>query len=93
MAGIVARDLVNLFKSEKNGVYVDPERLVTALNTKLLNANLISPDFFRETTLDDARNILHEILSLSIDKRIEMLGGKQSLNMIRDIMIQNLDFQ
>jgi hypothetical protein len=93
MAGIVARDLVNLFKSEKNGVYVDPDRLTTALNTKLLNANLISPDFFRETNLEDARIILDEILVLSIDKRIEMLGGKQSLSMIRDILIQNLDFQ
>jgi preprotein translocase subunit SecA len=93
MAKNMATDIVSLFKSPKNEVYVDGARLAQALNTKVLNANLISPNIFEEKTLPEAANIITEILKLSIDTRIELLKGSQSNNMIRDLMIQNLDFQ
>jgi preprotein translocase subunit SecA len=93
MAKTVTKDLIQLFKSEKNELYVDADKLVQALNTKILNAALISPDFLREKTLDQAEIIITEILKISVAKRIEMLGLEQSKSMLRDLLIQNLDYQ
>jgi preprotein translocase subunit SecA len=93
MAKNMASDIANLFKSAKNEVYVDADRLAHALNTKILNANLISPNIFIDKTIMEAVNIITEILKLSIDTRIELLKGTQGTNIIRDLMIQNLDFQ
>lgn len=93
MARTVAKDLSSMFKSPKNEIYVDHEKLANALNTKLFNTNLISPDYFREKTTIEAEEIIFELLTLSVDTRIRMLGGEKSTGMIRDMMIQNLDFQ
>jgi preprotein translocase subunit SecA len=93
MAKNMASDIVSLFKSPKNEAYVESTKLAHALNTKILNANLISPNIFEEKTLTEATNIITEILKLSIDIRIRLLKGSQSNNILRDLMIQNLDFQ
>jgi preprotein translocase subunit SecA len=93
MAKTVSNDVVRLYKSPKNERYVNSEPLVQALNTKLFNAMLISPNYLHEKTIDQAEAIINEILKISIAKRIEMLGVEQSKTMLRDLLIQNLDFQ
>ncbi|GHU31037.1 hypothetical protein FACS1894166_01750 [Bacilli bacterium] len=93
MARTVAKDLSSMFKSTQNEVYVDHEALANALNTKLFNTNLISPTYFQEKTTVESEEIIFELLTLSVDTRIRMLGGDRATGMIRDMMIQNLDFQ
>jgi preprotein translocase subunit SecA len=92
MAKVVALDIVKLFKSPKNELYVDADKLITTVNAKLLNTNLISPDVFRDKTLDEAAQLLTKILSLSVETRIKMLG-ENAKNITRTLMIQNLDYQ
>jgi preprotein translocase subunit SecA len=92
MGAVVAKDFVNLFKSPTNELYVDGEKLTQALNGKILNANLISPNVFENKTLADGIKITSAILNLSIETRVSMLGANNK-NIIRTLMIQNLDFQ
>lgn len=93
MVGTVAKDIVNLFKLQNNETYVDSEKITFALNSKIFNTNLISPETFKNKTLDESKKIITDILNLSIDKRIELLGQEQAKNVLKDILIQNLDFQ
>jgi preprotein translocase subunit SecA len=92
MAKVVATDIVKLFKSPKNEQHIDADKLITTVNAKLLNTNLISPDVFQDKTLEEAAQILNQILSLSVETRIKMLG-ENAKNVTRTLMIQNLDYQ
>jgi preprotein translocase subunit SecA len=93
MVNAVAKDIVNLFKLPNNETYVDHEKLVFALNSRIFNANIISPETFKGKTLDESKKIITDILNLSIDKRLELIGSEQAKNVLKDILIQNLDFQ
>jgi preprotein translocase subunit SecA len=92
MAKVVSVDIVKLFKSTKNEMYVDADKLIGVINTKILNSNLISPDIFVDKTLDEATQLLTKILQLSVETRVKMLGENAS-NITRTLMIQNLDYQ
>jgi preprotein translocase subunit SecA len=93
MIKTVVKDLVNLFKLQDNELFVDPVRLAFALNNKILNVNLISSDVFKDRNVNDCKEIISNILNLTIDKRLELLGEEQAKNILKDILIQNLDFQ
>jgi len=93
MAKIVAKDLASLFPLDKNPAYVDPEKLTNALNLKLLNGQIISPEIFNDKLIEEAYEIIYQIICLSIDKRVETIGSDQANKMLKEIMIQNLDYQ
>jgi hypothetical protein len=92
MGAVVAKDIVNMFKLQTNELYVDAPKLTNSLNSKILNANLISPEVFENKSLTDAIKILSKIFDLSIETRMRMLGDNAK-NISRTMMIQNLDFQ
>jgi preprotein translocase subunit SecA len=92
MGAVVAKDVVNLYKLPTNELYVDGAKLTQMLNAKIFNANLISPEVFRNKTITDAIKILTKIFDLSIETRIRMLG-ENAKNISKTMMIQNLDFQ
>jgi preprotein translocase subunit SecA len=92
MGAVVAKDLVNLFKLPTNELYVDGAKLTQTLNSKILNANLISPEVFENKTVADAIKIVAKIFNLSIETRVKMLG-ENAKNITKTMMIQNLDFQ
>ncbi|MDR0739929.1 MAG: preprotein translocase subunit SecA [Mycoplasmataceae bacterium] len=92
MASVVAKDIVSLFKLPSNETYVDATKLTQAINARVLNANLLSPDIFDNKTVIDAIKIFTKILELSIDTRVKMIGDNAK-NIIKTMMIQNLDFQ
>ena len=92
MAKVVANDLVNVFKSTKNEMFVDEVRLAEAINTKLFNTNTVSPEFFRNKSIDEVRNIIYAIICLSFDKRAELLTIDQANSIFKNIIIQSLDF-
>ena len=91
MAKQVAADLVELFKSPVNALFVDADRLSNAVNTKVFNSSLVSPKFFESKTLEEAKTILVNIICLSIDKRVELLTEERANMLFRDIMVQSLD--
>jgi preprotein translocase subunit SecA len=93
MVDVVAKDIVKLFVLPNNEMYVDDNRIAFALNSKVLNTNLISPETFKNKNVNESEEIITNIINLSIDKRIELLGLEQSKNILKDILIQNLDFQ
>lgn len=92
MGAVVAKDIVNLFKLPTNELYVDGVKLTQALNAKIFNANLISPDVFETKSIADAIKIVTQIIDLSIETRMQMLGDNAK-NITKTMMIQNLDFQ
>ena len=93
MAKNVAKDIAEIAKSPKNNLFVVPQKIADIINTKLFNYNLVSPDFFNHKTLNEASNILYNILCISIDKRIELLTPEVGNKIFKDIMIQALDHQ
>jgi hypothetical protein len=92
MVNTLAKDVVELFKIPNNEIYVDADKITFAINSRIFNTNLISPEIFKEKTLDQAKKIITDVLNLTIDKRVELLGD-QARNILKDILIQNLDFQ
>ena len=93
MAKNVAKDIVDLAKSKKNTQFVEAQQLADIVNKKLFNYNLVSPGFFEHKTVNEAVNILYNILCISIDKRIELLTPETGNKIFKDIMIQALDYQ
>jgi preprotein translocase subunit SecA len=75
----------------ENEMYVDENKIVQFLNMRLFNANLLKPDFLQKHTVDDAERIITHMLELSVKKRLELLGEKAK-NIVKDIMIQNFDY-
>jgi preprotein translocase subunit SecA len=92
MAAVVSKDVVNLYKLPTNELYVDAVKLTQAINSKILNANLLSPEIFNNLNLQDATSLLKKILNLSIDTRMKMIG-ENAKNISKTMMIQNLDHQ
>jgi hypothetical protein len=93
MVNQIAREIVNLNISEKNENLVDPIKLSILLNKMIFNQNYISPSYFYNKTLDDAKAIIIEIFNMSIDIRVDLLGQEQSARILKDIILQNLDYQ
>ncbi len=93
MAKQVSHDVVNMFKSKINPLFVDADNLARTINQWVFNTNLVSSKFFESKTLEDANTILYNILCLSLDKRGELLGIDRINAILRDIMIQSLDQQ
>ena len=93
MAKVVAKDVVDMFKSPKNPLFVKDEELANAINKRMFNYNLVSPSFFENKTVAEATNILFNILCISIDKRVELLTPEVANKIFRDIIIQSLDHQ
>jgi preprotein translocase subunit SecA len=95
MAKSVAKDICKMFKSTSNELYVDNVKLADSLNKNIFNANIINPEFFKEKTIEEATLIVTKILDLSIETRIKLLNGNnnQANSIVRDMMIQNLDYQ
>ena len=93
MAKVVAKDIVEMFKSQKNPLFVRGEELANAINKHMFNYNLVSPSFFENKTIAEATNILYNILCISIDKRVELLTPEVANKIFKDIIIQSLDHQ
>ena len=93
MAKVVAKDVVDIFKSSKNPLFVKGEELANAINKRMFNYNLVSPSFFVNKTAAETTNILFNILCISIDKRVELLTPEVANKIFRDIIIQSLDHQ
>ncbi|GMO15280.1 MAG: preprotein translocase subunit SecA [Mycoplasmoidaceae bacterium] len=92
MAEHAAKEMVALNISEKNNNLVDPNRLAIILNKMIFGQDYVSDQFFYGRSLDDAEAIVSEIIKMSIDLRVGALGDEQSTNILKDIIIQNLDF-
>jgi preprotein translocase subunit SecA len=93
MAKVVAKDVVDMFKSSKNPLFVKGEELANAINKRMFNYSLVSPSFFENKTAAESTNILFNILCISIDKRVELLTPEVANKIFRDIIIQSLDHQ
>jgi preprotein translocase subunit SecA len=93
MAKVVAKDVVDMFKSSKNPLLVKGEELANAINKRMFNYSLVSPSFFENKTAAESTNILFNILCISIDKRVELLTPEVANKIFRDIIIQSLDHQ
>jgi hypothetical protein len=93
MVNQIAREIINLNISAKNENLVDPFKISNLLNRMVFNQNYISPTYFYNKTLDDAKAIIIEIFNMSVDIRVELLGIEQSKRVLKDIILQNLDFQ
>jgi hypothetical protein len=93
MVQYVAREIVNLNIDEENNSYVNPVKIANLLNRMIFNGDVVSPDYFKLKSLDDAIAIISEIIKMSIDIRVDELGSEQSKRILRDILLQNLDFQ
>ena len=93
MAKKVSNDIVEQFKLPKNPLFVDPLPLAETINTKIFNFKLVSSKFFEHKTIAESKNILFQILVLSINKRVELLTPERANLIFRDIMIQSLDHQ
>ncbi|MDR3249780.1 MAG: preprotein translocase subunit SecA [Mycoplasmataceae bacterium] len=89
----VAREIINLNIDPHNNNLVDGAKIAMLLNRMLFNQDLISQEYFKKRTLDDAKAIIEEIIKMSIDIKIEKLGPEQSKRILKDILLQNLDFQ
>jgi preprotein translocase subunit SecA len=92
MIKYVAREIVNLNKDENNESIIENSKVTMLLNNVLFNSNVLNLEYFKNRTLDDAKIIIEELLKMSIDIRLDCLK-ENSNNIIKDILIQNLDFQ
>lgn len=91
MAKQVADDLVKMFPSKINPLFVDELALSEAINKNLFHTQLVSSQFFSNKTLEEAIEIVYKIICLSIDQRCELLTFDKANMLFRDIMIQALD--
>jgi hypothetical protein len=88
----VSREIVNLNIDEHNELLIDNVKVAMLLNNLLFNAYVINPEYFKNKNLDDAKANIEELLTMSVDIRINCIK-ETSNNVLKDILIQNLDFQ
>jgi preprotein translocase subunit SecA len=88
----VSREIINLNISAKNENLIDPIKVATLINKMIFGQDYVSEKYFYGKTLDDAKAIISEIFKMSIDLRVEALGTEQASKILKDIIIQNLDF-
>jgi preprotein translocase subunit SecA len=93
MVSHVAKEIVDKNLDPKNDLFVIPERISAILNKMIFNAEVILPEYFKRKASSDAIEIIAEIIKMSIDIRIDQIGQQQAERILRDILLQNLDYQ
>ncbi len=93
MVNTVAHDIARLYKNPDNEVHINANKVAETINMKVFGAPIITYHFFENKTIEQGEKIIFEILWLSIQNRIKMLKEEAAKNIIRDIMVQCLDFQ
>jgi hypothetical protein len=92
MARHLARSMAESFINKQDNIFIEKEKIAQAINMRILNANIIAPNIFNNKNLEEATEIITEIIKISIDKRISKLGQDQAARILKDIIIQNLDY-
>ncbi len=93
MVKVVAYDLARMFKNPDNEVHINANRVAEAINKSIFNAPIITYHFFENKTIEQGEKIIFEILWLSVQNRIKLLKPEAAQNILRDLMIQCLDYQ
>jgi preprotein translocase subunit SecA len=88
-----AKDIVNTNIDENNGVYAKAENITSILNKVIFNQEMINKDFFEHKTISNSIDEIAHILQVSVAKRISELGPNQAPQLIKSLLIQNLDHQ
>ena len=91
MAKIISKMLAEKCVALNKHLFVEKDKISKIVNEQIFNYNIVSPDFFIEKTAAEAANIIHKIICLSIDKRVELLTLERANNLFKNIMIQALD--
>ncbi len=93
MVKVVAYDLARMFKNPDNEVHINANRVAEAINKSIFNTPIITYHFFENKTIEQGEKIIFEILWLSVQNRIKLLKPEAAQNILRDLMIQCLDYQ
>lgn len=93
MVKVVAYDLARMFKNPDNEVHINANRVAEAINKSIFNAPIITYHFFENKSIEQGEKIIFEILWLSVQNRIKLLKPEAAQNILRDLMIQCLDYQ
>ncbi|MDR2557293.1 MAG: preprotein translocase subunit SecA [Mycoplasmataceae bacterium] len=88
-----AKEIIKINVDQQNNIYVESEKVANILNNIIFNSNVINPNFFTEKPLAQCEAIVSEIIKLSVNARIDALGDEQSARVLKQILVQNLDFQ
>jgi len=92
MTQYVAREMINANIDNENENYINHIQITNMLNSFLFkNIPVLSPNYFKFKTLDDAKQIIMELLGMSIDVRLALIHPDVREKTIKSILIQNLD--
>ncbi|MDQ0513837.1 preprotein translocase subunit SecA [Mycoplasmoides fastidiosum] len=87
----VVPEVVKLFIDSRNTTMLNYELLAESLNEKMFSYPMFLPEDFFDLTINEAENFLILILNKMVDLKTEVLGETVTNNMIREILIHNLD--
>lgn len=90
MIKIVVNDLCQMFVLSDDSSTLDHIKLTNVLNNKIIGMNLISPDTFKDMSVNEVKVIIDKIINLCVDVRLEFLG-EQSTKILKSVILQNLD--
>lgn len=93
MAKHVASDITQIFIDKKNPNFVNSIELVNSLNKRLLFADILPANLFENLMIKDVEHKIEKLILSSIIVRIESMDKEHANNILRSIMIQNLDNQ
>jgi preprotein translocase subunit SecA len=93
MSKTLAKEICTLNINPKNEIYVDENKIANILNRSLFNNSFISPEAFKNKTINEASDILTDIIKLSIDLRYGALNEDQSTRILKQVILDNLDHQ
>lgn len=93
MVKVVAYDLARMFKNPDNEVHINANKVAEAINRSIFNTPIITYHFFENKTIEQGEKIIFEILWLSVQNRIKLLKPDAAQSILRDLMIQCLDYQ
>lgn len=84
-------DVIEKHKNPSNSILVDAERLTFFINMFLLKFHFFNKDYFHNNSLSDAKQKMFSILTLIINVKLQILTQTNSLSILGEILLSNLD--
>lgn len=84
-------DVIEKHKNPSNSILVDAERLTFFINMFLLKFHFFKKDYFENNSLSEAKQKMFFILTLVINAKIQILTQTNSLSLLGEILLSNLD--
>ncbi|WP_391591749.1 Protein translocase subunit SecA [[Mycoplasma] cavipharyngis] len=87
----IVPEVIKLFIDSRNTNVINYQLLAESLNEKMFAYPMFLEEDFFDLTINEAENFLLKILNKMVDIKSQVLGATVANNMIKEILIHNLD--